>query len=171
MFERFTQDARSVVRNAVAEAERRGDRHTGTEHLVLAAVASANRITASIMDAAGIDLQRTRRALDETDDRALAAIGVDVDALAAKAGANLDRQRRPGRRVWRLPFTAGAKQALEGALRHALELNDRHIGSEHILLALTARPAPDPGQQLLSAVGVDHTDLHLRIREALRRAA
>jgi ATP-dependent Clp protease ATP-binding subunit ClpA len=93
MFERFTQDARSVVRNAVAEAERRGDRHTGTEHLVLAAVASANRITASIMDAAGIDL------------------------------------------------------------------------------ALTARPAPDPGQQLLSAVGVDHTDLHLRIREALRRAA
>ena len=35
-----------------------------------------------------------------------------------------------------IPFTPRAKEVLENSLREALELDDREIGSEHILLGL-----------------------------------
>jgi ATP-dependent Clp protease ATP-binding subunit ClpA len=173
MFERFTRDARAVVSDAVGEAQRRRDRHVGTEHLLLGVIASANPVTAPVLDAAGIDLQQARQALDAGDIAALAAVGVDVRAMQASA-PDPDWRRSFGRRrrsPGHLPFTGGAKQTLEQALRHAVRRSDRHIGTEHMLLALTDRPAPDAAHHLLAALDVDVVALRAALERRLQDAA
>ncbi|MPY63344.1 Clp protease N-terminal domain-containing protein, partial [Streptomyces spongiae] len=47
---------------------------------------------------------------------------------------------RGGRWSSHRPFARGAKELLSQSLRVALAHRDRHIGDEHLLLALTARP-------------------------------
>lgn len=178
MFERFTPDARAVVMNAIGEAERRGDRHVGSEHLLLGVIASANPLTSAALDVFGIDLQRARRTLDAGDIEALAAVGVDVAELpAAEPPApepddgwrrSFWRFRRPGAHK---PFTGGAKQTLEMTLREALRAGDRHIGTEHMLLALSARKIPDPAHHLLRAMSVDPDALRREVERRLQNAA
>lgn len=172
MFERFTHDARATVMGAVGEAERRGDRHVGTEHLLLGAIASAHPIVSAALADAGVDLLRTRSALDACDVAALAAVGVEVRAMPAAADLparrSYGRVRRSG---GHRPFTGGAKQVLEAALREALQRGDRHIGSEHILLGLAARPAPDPAHELLNALEVDSAALYADLQRRFRDAA
>ena len=101
-------------------------------------------------------------ALDEQDAEALKALGIDLDeirrraegafgsgALDVPAEDPAEKRRRPfplGRRRDRdgadapgkghIPFTARAKKALELALREAVARKDRHIGVEHVVLAL-----------------------------------
>lgn len=173
MFERFTSDARASVMNAIGEAERRGDRRVGTEHLLLAVIASPNPLTSAAVEAFGIDLQRSRRALDTGDVEALAAVGVDAAGLQAPTADDTWRRSlgRFRRSVAHKPFTGGAKQTLEAALREALRLGDRHIGNEHLLLALSTRTAPDPAHQLLTALSVDSTALHTDLERRRESAA
>lgn len=173
MFERFTQDARAVVTNAVDEAERRGDRHVGTEHLLLAVAASADPLTSTALDAFGIDLQGARRTLDASDIEALAAVGIDVAELPAPGPGHswrrsFGRFRKPGGHK---PFTGGAKQTLQTSLREAIRLGDRHIGAEHMLLALSTRPAPDHAHHLLTAMSVDPAALRAEVERQRRHAA
>ena len=173
MFERFTRDARAVVTNAVGEAQRRRDRHVGTEHLLLGVIASANPVIAPVLEAAGIDLRRARQALDAGDIAALAAVGVDARAVRASIPYP-DWRRSFGRRrrsAGHLPFTGGAKQTLEDTLRHAVRRNDRHIRIEYMLLALTDRSSPDAAHQLLAALDVDVVALRAALERRLQDAA
>ncbi|HSK92227.1 MAG TPA: Clp protease N-terminal domain-containing protein [Euzebyales bacterium] len=171
MFERFTRDARVAVTAAVTESERRGERHVGTDHLLLGVITAGGPVTSAALAAAGMDLQAARRVWDEADLTALAAIGVDVHRLPGPSGtAQRPRLRWLGRSAHR-PFTGGAKRALEGALREALAREDRHIGSEHLLLALADRPAPDPARHLLTALDVEPADLRTDLERRLRDAA
>jgi ATP-dependent Clp protease ATP-binding subunit ClpA len=173
MFERFTHDARAVVTNALDEARRRRDRHVGTEHLLLGVSASTSPVITAVLEAAGITLQRARQALDAGDNDALAAIGVDVRAMPAPAPDPTGRHSfaRFRRSAGHLPFTGGAKQTLEETLRHAVRRNDRRIGTEHILLALTDRSAPDAAHHLLTALNVDGVALRADLERRLRNAA
>lgn len=167
MFERFTRDARSVVMAALGEAERRGDRHVGTEHLLLGLIASPDAVASTVVTDHDLDLHRARRTLSEADEAALAAVGVDVDGLPRP-----DRPiPRRGRRMPRSPFTDGAKQTLEAALREALGHSHRHIGPEHVLLALCARTSPDPGVALLTALGASPTAVRASVEQHLDAAA
>jgi ATP-dependent Clp protease ATP-binding subunit ClpA len=173
MFERFTQQARVAVTNAVGEAERRGDRHVGNEHLLLAVIASHNPLTTPALDAFGVDVERARTTLDAGDVEALAAVGVDVAALPAPEPDDGGRRsfwpfRGPGSHK---PFTSGAKQTLEATLRETLRLGDRHIGVEHLLLALATRTAPDPARHLLTAMFVDPAALRREIERRHKDAA
>lgn len=96
--------------------------------------------------------------LDERDGEALRAFGIDLDEVrrraeetfgpgaldAAPVDAVDDEPRRFGRLRRRagerprghIPFTRTAKKALELSLREAIALQDRHVGSEHILLGI-----------------------------------
>jgi ATP-dependent Clp protease ATP-binding subunit ClpC len=65
----------------------------------------------------------------------------------------------------RLAFTPGAKRALELALREALELGCRHIGSEHVLLGLIR--GDGPARTILCRLGVDPSELQTRVRGTL----
>jgi ATP-dependent Clp protease ATP-binding subunit ClpA len=173
MFERFTSQARAVVTVAVSEAQRRRDRHVGTEHVLLGAIATDDPLAGPVIADAGMDLQRARAALDAGDLDALSAVGVEIRELPRPepdppARGPFGRFRRPS---GHLPFTGGAKHTLERALRHALQRGDRHIGVEHILLALTDCPPRDPAHQLLAALHADPAAVRADLERRLDRAA
>jgi hypothetical protein len=59
-------------------------------------------------------------------------------------------------------FTADARAVVAQAVGEAERPgdSDRHIGTEHLLLALSARTAPGPAHQPLTAMSTDPADLH-----------
>jgi ATP-dependent Clp protease ATP-binding subunit ClpA len=149
MFERFTRAARDVVLHAQEEAAELGDSRIGTEHLLLGVARGDSTVLATL----GIDVAALRAAIadvprDGLDAAALATIGIDLDAVRRSAEesfgpgalAGRRRSRRRGGISCQRPFSACAKRALERSLREALGLRDRHIGPDHILLALAREP-------------------------------
>ncbi|HWK91775.1 MAG TPA: Clp protease N-terminal domain-containing protein [Luteimicrobium sp.] len=185
MFERFTKDARSVVNLAVGDGEGTGTVDSVSLLLALAWPDPAvdGGAAARVLQDAGLDRARLEAAAATVDrpDRpaaarsdgsdpadpaldaeALAWLGVDLDAIRARAdevfgpGA-LDtpvvaegrrgRSRRPR-------FSSDAKKTLELALREAVRLHDRQITSAHLLLGVLRDPA-SPAARTLVAAGAD----------------
>ena len=122
------------------EAIRRGDRTIGTEHLVLALLIDPASPTAQAL---GCDLDSARRALNELDTRALAAIGVQPGITAGPVAV---------RTSGRLRLTPTAKAIFTG-IRDARK--NRGAGLGIVLSALLDLPRPDPAAELLAALGVD----------------
>ncbi|MEU5955548.1 Clp protease N-terminal domain-containing protein [Streptomyces sp. NPDC047525] len=174
MFERFTKDARAVVKGAVEHAEGEGADSVDDGHMLLAlldreasrasfALASlgATRRRESIETA--LAEARRRGGLSQADTQALAELGIDVSEIVSRveeahgvgALAGGRKARRPGL-GWtgHRPFTREAKDTLEKSLRIATARRDRHIGDEHILFALTVRPGPVG--EVLADHGVTH---------------
>ncbi|MBM9623266.1 Clp protease N-terminal domain-containing protein [Streptomyces zhihengii] len=157
MFERFTGEARAVVTGAVARCRRTGEPRVTDEHLLLALLDMTEGRAAFVLRALGaadrregleaaLAGARRRGGMTAADERALAGLGVDVDRIVARveeahgegALAAFPAPRRP--RSGHRPFTREAKGVLERSLRIAVGRRDRAIGSEHLLLALAARP-------------------------------
>ncbi|GHB41975.1 peptidase [Streptomyces viridiviolaceus] len=174
MFERFTKDARAVVQGAVECAERAKASTVDAEHLLLAlleregsrgsfalAALGAGERKESVRQA--LEDARRRAGLSQAETDALAGLGIDVSEIVARveeahgvgamSGGRTDKGRRPGRPG----FGRGAKDVLEKALRVAVARRDRHIGDEHILLALTVRPGVPA--EVLADHGVTHESL------------
>jgi ATP-dependent Clp protease ATP-binding subunit ClpA len=152
MFHRFTKGARQVVATAVTEAERRGDRRLGTEHLLLGLLAEP--ASARLL---GTDLDAGRAALHELDLSALRTVGIDAGDFHPTAPV------RPGGRP---RFTSAAKGALGLALRDAVGRGDRRLEPRHLLLALLGCARPDPAAEVLARLGVDPAAARARLREA-----
>jgi ATP-dependent Clp protease ATP-binding subunit ClpA len=153
MFERFTRAARIAVEGASHEAERRGDRRTGTDHLLIALL--QNQAVAQIT---GVDAPAARQAADQLDRAALAAIGI------ALAGWQPDGQAVPARRV--LFMTAGSKAVIGRALALAVSERACAITLRHLLLALLDQREPDPAATLLAALAIDQAALRLELAAA-----
>lgn len=144
MFERLDKDVRhAVLVAAMAEAQRRGDRRLGTDHLLLGLLSGAEPVAVSVL---GVDLATARAASAELDRAALAAIGVDL------GGRDLASPAR-GRR--RPPFSSGARETLKMSVEAAQHDKGRYIEARHLLSAVLARQRPDPAAELLRALGVD----------------
>ncbi|MEU6023119.1 Clp protease N-terminal domain-containing protein [Micromonospora sp. NPDC047134] len=192
MFERFTDRARTLVRQARDEARVEGQRPVDTEHLLLALLADGDSLAVRVLGEAGVtpeDLrERLRRhtetsgtGLAEADAVALREIGIDLAAIVARIeesfGPDALREavppprRRWGRGQWiGGTFSPRAKKVLELSLREAMRLRHRHIGTEHILLGLL-REGGGLGALVLAEAGVDLDDLRRRVEAALRTAA
>lgn len=158
MFERFTKSARGVVKGAAGQAQRAGADSVTEEHMLLAlldqdgtrsSLAFASLGIAGHREAVARSLADARRrgGLSKADQEALAGIGIDVTEIVSKVeethgeGAlQSGRGARRGLLTGHRPFTPQAKAILEKSLRVALGRGDRHIGDEHLLLALTAQP-------------------------------
>jgi ATP-dependent Clp protease ATP-binding subunit ClpA len=164
MFERFTKAARETVTNAVAIAGERGDHAIGNEHL-LAGVAATDSPTAALLESLGASSDRLRTAISELDTSALAAIGIDADALRIH-GPN-EIRGEGNRKKGHIPFTGAAKRTLQGALREAIGRKDRFIGSEHILAAITSTGNEDPARRILDGFDIDVVSLR---EAALKRS-
>jgi ATP-dependent Clp protease ATP-binding subunit ClpA len=148
MFERFTDEARQVVRLSQDEARRLGHPFIGTEHLLLAILGEGHGPAAQSLIAQGVtgsDLsQRIIRLAPpdgELDPEALATIGIDLDQVRQATEASfgpgaLEPKPRREVRKGHIPFTRRARKVLELALREALALGHNYIGSGHILLGL-----------------------------------
>ena len=103
MFERFTDEARTIVALASEHARRLGHRYVGGEHILLAA-ATAGQPASAVLCAHGVTPELVEEEIVRRvglgagaglfgglDKDALATIGIDLDAVRA---AILDRYRR-----------------------------------------------------------------------------
>ncbi|MFI0713154.1 Clp protease N-terminal domain-containing protein [Streptomyces inhibens] len=186
MFEKFTADARAVVRGAVEQTDRTGSGTVGEPELLLALLDRADSPAAEVLGALGVHERREsvadalaavrrRGGMSTADAAALAGLGIDLDEIVARVeqahgvGA-LSADGPAGRRKRaRRPFSAEAKSVLERALRIAVGRGDRYIGDEHLLMALTARPGP--AAAVLADHGVTYGDVVRELGEARGRRA
>jgi len=146
MFTRSAADSRAVVvRSALEEARRRGDRRLGTDHLLLGLLHDPD---SSAARALGTDLESARAALDALDRAALASIGIEVGGLQPTGVA--PSRKRP-------PLTSAARSVLFGATREAAHTKTRRPTANHLLLALLACRPPDPAAELLAQLGIDRS--------------
>ncbi|MBV1937219.1 Clp protease N-terminal domain-containing protein [Streptomyces sp. BV286] len=184
MFERFTKDARAVVLGAVGHAERLDAETVEEQHLLLALLdREASRASFALMSLGlserresveeALAEARRRGGLSRADTDALSGLGIDVSAIVSRVeeahgeGAleSPPDSRGGGRaRGWwsgflggHRPFAQGAKDLLTESLRIALAQQDRYIGDEHLLLALTARPGVPA--EVLADHGVTYASL------------
>ncbi len=178
MFERFTTDARAAVMTAQQEA--RALRHPviGTEHLVLGMLGTeclGGRLLRTRGMSATVARRRLQGSADGLDPGALAAIGVDLDAVrrvveerfgTGALGAAPTTMPRG-----HLRLTKRAKKVLELALREAVATDAGEINSGHLLLGVIAEPQC-LGARLIGDAGVDVDALRgeARIRAAHRAA-
>ncbi|MHC5905403.1 Clp protease N-terminal domain-containing protein [Streptomyces sp. S6] len=162
MFERFTKDARDVVRGAVGHCQEGGARSVGVDHLLLAllereasrgAFALASLGSERWRDAVRGELADARRraGFSRAETEALAGLGIDITEVVSRVeethGVGALSGDGTGGGTGRRPFGREARTVLERSLRIALAHRDRHIGDEHILLAVTVLPGV-PGEVL-----------------------
>jgi ATP-dependent Clp protease ATP-binding subunit ClpA len=174
MFERFTKDARAVVQGAAEHAEEARAQTVEAEHLLLALLDRVGSRASFALAALGAGEHRDavrqalrdarrRAGLSQAETEALAGVGIDVGEIVARVeevhGVGAMSGDRKDKRGWsgRRGFGRGTKEVLEKALRVAVARHDRHIGDEHILLALTLRPGVPA--EVLADHGVTHESL------------
>jgi ATP-dependent Clp protease ATP-binding subunit ClpA len=121
-----TAEARKAVRCGRDEARAVGVNAVGTEHLLLGVLrAGPNSRAARALTAEGVTLDAARGALAPTlteEDQAVSITSEDTAEAARATGVS--------------PL---ARACLEGSLREAVRRNDRHLGLDHLLLALVSR--------------------------------
>lgn len=153
MPKRLTEDARkAVLTYASEEARRRGDRRLGTDHLLLGLLHDTDTPAAKAL---GVSLADARAASDALDLAALAAVGVEVEALGEGAPSSFGR-RFP-------PLTSGARAAIKRAVDEARPFKSGQIDVTHLLLALLSLRRPDPASELLAALGVEPATVRARL--------
>jgi len=152
----------AICLRAGEEARRRGDRRTGTDHVLLALFEDP-----SIEVVLGVSLQQARQALESLDREALGALGLgsgtDAPPLPMRAVPKKPRLRDLMQKD-RLRMTPAAKKVLEEASKP----NRRRLQvTAHQVLAqiLTLQP-PDPAAVLLGALGVNTSEVRRRLDAA-----
>ena len=130
VYERFTEPARQVVVLAQDEARHLTHHHIGTEHLLLGLLRETEGVAARVLGALGLELEHVRTEVREI-------VGTGQEPV-------------PGQ----IPFTPRAKKVLELALREAMTLGHKDIGTEHLLLGL-ASAWEGVGARILLDAGAD----------------
>jgi ATP-dependent Clp protease ATP-binding subunit ClpA len=147
MLEHLTENARASVVLAECEARELGSDDIGAEHLLLALASSEAGTAGRVLAEAGIDEAAVRAALaararvgpfDRDDAEALRTVGIDLELVLARLGdqARSEPLPRSNSRRGRLRFSRTARKSLQLAVREAVWLRSREIGSEHLLLGL-----------------------------------
>ncbi|MEV5411602.1 Clp protease N-terminal domain-containing protein [Thermopolyspora sp. NPDC052614] len=176
MFERFTKEARKVAIEAQTQARQLDHGHIGTEHVLLAMLATPDSASCRVLtrhglthDAAATTLRTLLKEGDDLDADLLGEIGIDLNAVKEKVEAAfgpgaLDRAGRRGGRspIGHIPFTRRAKKTLELALREAVALKHNHIADGHILLGLL-RERDGLGGRIIAEHGLDFDALRREI--------
>jgi hypothetical protein len=144
----------AIYLRAGEEARRRGDRRTGTDHLLLALFEDP-----SIEAVLGVNLQQAREALESLDHEALGALGLgsgtDAPPLPMRAVPKKPTIRDIMQKD-RLRMTPAAKKVLEEASKP----NRRRlqITAQQVLAQILTLQPPDPAAVLLGALGVNTSD-------------
>jgi hypothetical protein len=149
----------TIFMRASEEARRRGDRRTGTDHLLLALLEGP-----SIEVLLGVSLQQARQALDSLDQEALSALGLesglDAPPLAMRAVPKKPRIRDIAHKD-RLRMTPAAKKVLvEASKTNRPRLN---VTARQMLTRILALQPPDPAAVLLGALGVNTSEVRRRL--------
>jgi ATP-dependent Clp protease ATP-binding subunit ClpA len=164
MFERFTDEARLVVRLSQEEARRLRHPFIGTEHLLIALLEEGHGPAAQALkghDVTAADLRRRVMTAvgpsDDLDSEALATLGIDLDEVRRVTEASFGPGALDSRKPMKdghIPFSKRAKKVLELSLRESLRLGHKYIGTGHMLLGLL-REGEGLAAQMLVGSGVD----------------
>jgi hypothetical protein len=154
-----TLHAWNLYLRAGEEARRRGDRRTGTDHLLLALLEDP-----SVEVALGVSLQQARQALESLDHEALGALGLgpgtDAPPLPMRAVPKKPRLRDVAEKD-RLRMTPAAKKVLEEAARP--NRRGLQITAQQVLAQVLTLQPPDPAAALLGALGVNTSEVRRRL--------
>jgi hypothetical protein len=113
MWQRFTERARRIVFFAQEEAGRLGENYVSTEHLLLGMIRETDCVGARILVDMGVDLSHIRN---------------EIEKQVAAGGS--------GRLGQDMQLTPRAKKVIDLAYDEARQLNNNHIGTEHLLLGM-----------------------------------
>jgi ATP-dependent Clp protease ATP-binding subunit ClpC len=144
VFERYTEEARSVVVMAQEEARALRHNYVGTEHLLLG-------------------LLRLPR--DSMPGQVFAGLALSSDSVRTRLRALVPGAEHPERGP--IPFTPRAKRTLEMSLHEALNRSDRDIGAEHILLGLAGADKDAVAVTLLREEQIAPDQLREAVLEAM----
>jgi ATP-dependent Clp protease ATP-binding subunit ClpA len=157
VFERFTRDARDVVKRSHEEAARLRSPTIDAEHLLLALAAPGSGPPATVLADAGLDREGLLAAFEAELQGTLEAIGLPATRLLEQAPPS----------GWRSPrWGQSAKLALERSVKAAEARRDRRLLPAHILLGvLRAEAGTVP--RALRASGVEARELAARMAAAM----
>jgi prophage maintenance system killer protein len=142
MFEKFSERARRVMVLAQEEARALNHNYIGTEHVLLGLIQEGDGVGA----------------------RALANVGISASAVRAVVKETIGRGHDQPR--GHIPFTSRTKTVLELSHRESMQLGQRYIGTEHILLALV-REGEGVAAQSLTKLGADPDKVRQQVVELL----
>ena len=146
---------------ATEEARRRGDRRTGTDHLLLGLLEEPE-----IEAVLGVSLPEARDCLDSLDREVLGALGVaqGIDAPPLRMHPVPKRPTIKAVLRGRIRMTPAAKRALQDGGKPMRR--GKHITPQQVLLRVLDLESPDPAVILLHALGVDSGELRTRLELA-----
>jgi ATP-dependent Clp protease ATP-binding subunit ClpC len=142
MFERFTDRARRVVVAGAGGSPCAQSQLHRTEHILLGLIHEGEGVAAKALESMGISLE---------------AVRTEVEDIIGTGG------HPPSGYI---PFTPRAKKVLELALREALQLGHKYIGTEHILLGLI-REGEGVAAQVLVKLGADLSRVRQQVIQLL----
>jgi hypothetical protein len=149
----------AIYLQASEEARRRGDRRTGTDHLLLALLEDP-----SIEVVLGVTLEHARQALESLDHEALGALGMvsgtDAPALPMRAVPKQPRLRDVAKKD-RLRMTPAAKKVLEDAVKP--NRRGLQVTAQQVLAQILSLQPPDPAAALLGALGVNTSEVRRQL--------
>ena len=171
MFERFTADARLAVIEAQMVARQSGSVEIRPVHLLAGLVKTDVPLLAELgisAEEVAAELARTRRrgGVSEADAEALTEFGIDVEQIVERIEQTHGEGALAGRfgpaKRGHIPFTSQSKKTLELSLKEAVRLGDKHLGQEHILLALAQQRDTD---DVLARRGADYPTLRRAVQQ------
>ena len=148
-----------VVLQASEEARRRGDRRTGTDHVLLALLEDP-----SIEAVLGVSLQQARQAHESLDQEALSALGLGSSTDAPPLPMRAVPKKPTFRDVMkndRLRMTPAAKNMLEKAVKP--NRRKTQVTSQQVLARILTLQPPDPAAVLLDALSVNTSEVRRRL--------
>jgi hypothetical protein len=149
----------AIYMRASEEARRRGDRRTGTDHLLLALLEDP-----SIEVVLGVSGEQARQALESLDQEALGALGMG----SATNAPSLPMRAVPKKPTFtdvmkkdRLRMTPAAKNVLEQAVKPMRRKTQ--VTAQQVLAQILTLQPPDPAAVLLGALGVNTSEVRRRL--------
>lgn len=148
----------TIYMRASEEARRRGDRRTGTDHVLLGLLEDP-----SIEVVLGVSLQQARQALESLDQEALGALGMGsgTDAPLPMRAVPKKPTIRAVMKKDRLRMTPAAKKVLEEAVKPMRRKTQ--VTAQQVLAQILTLQPPDPAAVLLGALGVNTSEVRRRL--------
>ena len=149
----------AVYLRASEEARRRGDRRTGTDHILLALLEDP-----AVEGVLGVSLQQARQALESLDQEALGAVGLGSDADAPPLPMRAVPKKPKFRDVAtkdRFRMTPAAKKVLQDAVKP--NRRKTQVTAQQVLAQILTLQPPDPAAVLLGALGVNTSEVRRRL--------
>jgi len=165
MFELFTDEARTAILEAQAEATARSDTALGCEHLLVGLLREGSGLGARILGEWSVTTDAARAAVDDLygpppavpPGEALASIGIDLEQVNTRLTESFGAAATAPAPT---PYDAEAREALTTALDEA---GGRDVGTEHVLSGVLGR-SDGRAVKLLEHLGVDVAALAARVR-------